>query len=151
MNEKIQTWNCYILKALNKSYNYGHKTYVGSTNNLIRRLNQHNGLISGGAKKTMNDRPFDIDLFIQTNCDHKFILQLEWRVGHPDGKKRNYKYRTIESRINGIKEIFIKNKIWIKKISDHKELIYIFCKYKYYDLFEYDKLKYPNNIRFIVF
>ena len=67
--------------SLNKTYKYGHKTYVGSTNNLSRRLNQHNGVISGGAKKTINDRPYDIDLFIQTDCEHQFILQLvEFRI-----------------------------------------------------------------------
>jgi predicted GIY-YIG superfamily endonuclease len=146
-----QEWNCYVLKGLNKTYRYGYKTYVGSTNNLVRRLNQHNGIISGGAKRTIKDRPYDIDVFIQTQCDHVFILQLEWIIAHPDGRRVNLKYRTIEGRIRGIKKVFTENEKWIKKLSEHNEKIYIFCKSKYYDSFEHNKLNYPPNIEFIAF
>jgi len=147
----LQDWNCYVLKSINKTYNYGYKTYVGSTNNLVRRLDQHNGYISGGAKRTANDRPYDIDIFLQTYCDHKFILQLEWIIAHPNGRKRNLKYRTIDGRIKGIKKILTENKKWIEKILSHKRKIYIFCKSEHYDKFEYNKLKYPKNIEFIIY
>ena len=41
---------CYILKS-------GNRTYNGSTNNMRRRLRQHNGEIKGGAKYTRGRRP----------------------------------------------------------------------------------------------
>ena len=40
-------WFCYLLINTNNN-----STYVGVTKNLERRLRQHNGEISGGAKAT---------------------------------------------------------------------------------------------------
>mmetsp|Transcript_25984 Transcript_25984/g.36836 ORF Transcript_25984/g.36836 Transcript_25984/m.36836 type:complete len:111 (+) Transcript_25984:166-498(+) len=48
MKEEVQKTFClYLLRHSQTS-----KTYVGVTNNLQRRLRQHNGEISGGAKYT---------------------------------------------------------------------------------------------------
>ena len=41
----------YLLYNTNSTY-----TYVGITNNLIRRLRQHNGDLKGGAKYTHNNK-----------------------------------------------------------------------------------------------
>ncbi len=50
--EKI--WTIYIL-------NCGDKTlYCGITNNLVRRMRQHRGEISGGAKYTRARQPFNV-------------------------------------------------------------------------------------------
>ena len=40
-------WSVYLLQELG-----GNKTYIGATLDVERRLNQHNGLQSGGAKAT---------------------------------------------------------------------------------------------------
>jgi predicted GIY-YIG superfamily endonuclease len=45
----INTYSMYLLQ--NTSNN---RTYVGITNNLERRIRQHNGIIKGGAKYTHN-------------------------------------------------------------------------------------------------
>lgn len=39
------TYFCYLIKSYNK-------TYIGITNNLKKRLRQHNGELTGGAKCT---------------------------------------------------------------------------------------------------
>ena len=56
---KIQKdWWVYVLLSKNeKSLDH---TYVGSTNDLNRRLRQHNGVIKGGAKSTIIKRPWII-------------------------------------------------------------------------------------------
>lgn len=41
------TYMCYLLYSHNT-----HLSYIGVTNNIMRRLRQHNGEISGGAKFT---------------------------------------------------------------------------------------------------
>lgn len=46
-------WFCYILMSQDKKH-----TYIGKTNDIHRRLRQHNGEISGGAKSTRKHRPW---------------------------------------------------------------------------------------------
>jgi structure-specific endonuclease subunit SLX1 len=41
---------CYLLKSVNEKYKGD--TYIGFTDDPIKRLRQHNGQIKGGAKKT---------------------------------------------------------------------------------------------------
>ena len=48
-------WYVYVLVSLTNS-----RTYVGVTNDLRRRLDQHNGRIPGGAKSTRQARPWRI-------------------------------------------------------------------------------------------
>jgi len=45
------TYYTYIVECSDGSY------YTGKTNNIIRRMKQHNGLLSGGAKYTKLKRP----------------------------------------------------------------------------------------------
>lgn len=45
----MNDYNVYLLKNTNNN-----RTYVGITNNLERRIRQHNGEIKGGAKYTRN-------------------------------------------------------------------------------------------------
>lgn len=47
-------WVVYLLRCGDGTY------YCGSTNNLPRRLLQHNGLRSGGARYTATRRPVDL-------------------------------------------------------------------------------------------
>ena len=44
---------CYCIQNNNKN-----KTYIGATNEFSRRIRQHNGIISGGAKSTKGDKWF---------------------------------------------------------------------------------------------
>ena len=45
-NENISKYYCYIIRSTNPAFS--NSTYNGSTNNLVRRLRQHNGEIVGG-------------------------------------------------------------------------------------------------------
>jgi predicted GIY-YIG superfamily endonuclease len=110
---------CYVL------INNEQKTYVGYTNNYSRRIKQHNGILKGGAKYTLqalaklcNKQSNNTEwkyLVLLTSTDTNFTkniaLSLEWWIKHPLGKK----YKTKEfcgpyGRINSICHVLCKSK-----------------------------------------
>lgn len=77
---------CYILRNINPLYI--NLTYNGITNNLLRRLRQHNGEITGGAKYTKNKGPWEYYVIIHGFVNKNEALSCEWRIKHPTNKKR---------------------------------------------------------------
>ena len=51
----VPEWFVYVLVSLPLE-----RTYVGVTNDLRRRLDQHNGRVPGGAKSTRQGRPWRV-------------------------------------------------------------------------------------------
>jgi len=91
--------NDYVVYVLiNTSHN---KTYVGITNNPIRRLRQHNGDLVGGAKYTTSNKGTGEWLFYGfiRNLNKSLSLSLEKRIKI---KSRKLKGLPIERRINAI-------------------------------------------------
>jgi structure-specific endonuclease subunit SLX1 len=73
MDEK--KYVCYLLLS-----DVSNKTYVGITNNLTKRIRQHNGECSGGAKYTCQGRPWVIYGYVDGfEEDKSFVLKFEWR------------------------------------------------------------------------
>lgn len=68
-------WKCYLLETNDGG---SQKTYVGVTPDLDRRLRQHNGLLSGGAKAT-HGRQWERICHVAGFPDHTSVLQFEWR------------------------------------------------------------------------
>ena len=66
---------CYIIEN-------GRSTYVGITNNRVKRLRQHNSEISGGAKYTSSRGPGWKYVCVITNLDKITSMQLEWAIKH---------------------------------------------------------------------
>lgn len=106
-------WYCYILRTSNPLY--GNHTYNGSTNNLIRRLRQHNSELTGGAKATHNKGPWKY-YAILTGFDTRLeALSCEWKIKHPTGhRNRPKKYCGITGRINAFNLILNQDK-WTSK------------------------------------
>ena len=75
---QVPGWNCYLLAT---SDGGSKKTYVGVTPDLDRRLAQHNGLQSGGAKAT-HGRAWERICHVRGFPDHRAVLQFEWRWKH---------------------------------------------------------------------
>ena len=93
------TWYCYILRTTNEKYK--NQTYNGSTNNLKRRLRQHNSEIKGGAKFTNNKGPWEYYAILTGFETHQEALYCEWKIKHPTNQKRRpKKYCGIIGRID---------------------------------------------------
>lgn len=61
------------------------KSYVGVTQDLTRRLRQHNGKIVGGARYTRRFRPWTFHSIFQVRS-RSDALSLEWRIKHRKSK-----------------------------------------------------------------
>jgi predicted GIY-YIG superfamily endonuclease len=80
---------CYVLRSLDP--NYPRKTYVGVTNNLQRRLYQHNTEGAGGAKRTEIGRPWEMVCYFTNFPDRRTAEQLEWAIHHGGMVRKSYK------------------------------------------------------------
>ena len=75
-NEQVvesKPWFCYMLASTD-----GRKTYVGATVDPNRRLRQHNGEISGGARATKG-RVWKRRFLVGGFEDERAALRFEWR------------------------------------------------------------------------
>jgi predicted GIY-YIG superfamily endonuclease len=138
-----QTWYCYILKS-----SVSNRTYNGSTNNPIRRLRQHNGEITGGARRTKIDRPWFYCAIVKGMPDHINALQLEWCICHPDNKrKRASRYNGIKGRIMGLNEVLKRDKWTNQSIVNNREVeLEVWILKEYEDIL----IDLPENIKVVV-
>lgn len=115
---------CYIL------YNdQNNLTYNGFTNNLQRRIRQHNGEIKGGAKYTTRRRLGWKYLAYVTVHDPAFTkrraLSCEWSIKYPTGHRpRGKEFNSPEGRLRGL-QLAMQN----PKFSDLTFITYICPKY----------------------
>ena len=116
-------YNLYLLK-----HTIHNKTYLGITNNLKRRLRQHNCEIKGGAKyTTRKGRNWYPICIIDGFKTMKEAMQCEWRL------KRNRKYRGCLKRIEYV-YLMLQNEKWTTKsplIKEQNLTIYIDDDYSY--------------------
>lgn len=79
-----QRYYCYLIHS--KQFN---RTYVGVTNDLKRRLRQHNGEISGGARSTRACAPtWRMVLYLEGFRSKQEALQFEWAWHNASRKSR---------------------------------------------------------------
>jgi predicted GIY-YIG superfamily endonuclease len=99
--QNTNRYYCYILRSLNP--NFPNSTYNGSTNNLTRRLRQHNGEITGGAKATRGKGPWVYIAVWEGFGSHKEALSCEWRIKHPTNtRKRPVQFNGVAGRIKSL-------------------------------------------------
>lgn len=100
-NENISKYYCYIIRSTNPAFS--NSTYNGSTNNLVRRLRQHNGEIVGGAKATRGKGPWVFIAVWEGFQSHREALSCEWRIKHPtNSRKRPPQYNGVKGRIKSL-------------------------------------------------
>lgn len=71
----MPSWTVYVLVSV-----WDERTYVGVTNDLRRRLDQHNGLLPGGAKATRATRPWRLGCTHGPFEDKGEALRIEFRL-----------------------------------------------------------------------
>ena len=91
---------CYILQNDDNQ-----RTYNGYTVNTRKRLRQHNGEISGGAKSTKCSNTWKYIAVISGFPDKINALQCEWRIRKPFNKRRTIEYCGSEGRIKGLNHV----------------------------------------------
>lgn len=93
---------CYFLESRGKL------TYNGYTVDLTRRLRQHNGELSGGAKGTRGKGPWKFFAVLHSETwTAQRAMQVEWLCRYPTRKKpRPRKFVGPGGRIKSLPEIF---------------------------------------------
>lgn len=130
INNKINKYYCYIIRSTNPAFS--NSTYNGSTNNLVRRLRQHNGEIVGGAKATRGKGPWVYIAIWEGFQSHREALSCEWRIKHPtNSRKRPSQYNGVKGRIKSL-NILIGLDYWTKQSSGMESVILLGIKYTLY-------------------
>lgn len=76
-------WTVYLLRNVTST-----RTYTGISNDLKRRIRQHNGLEPGGGKYTRVGRPWSLVMYAHGFPTRGVASQLEYAVKHKYGPKR---------------------------------------------------------------
>jgi predicted GIY-YIG superfamily endonuclease len=74
----LSHWYCYLIKSHN-----GRRTYVGYTDDIIKRLRKHNGELTGGAKATKIGRPWTLVAHVCGFLNKNEAMTFEWYMHHP--------------------------------------------------------------------
>lgn len=105
---------CYLLIS-----ECSNKTYVGITNNLERRIKQHNGERTGGAKYTCSGRPWKVYGYVcGFSNDKSSVLKFEWRWKFLSKKEKG---QPLEKRIKSLNKLIIEP----TKFMDNFPLIHL--------------------------
>lgn len=78
-----RTWIVYVLHSKRAA-----RTYVGVTNDLPRRLQQHNGRVPGGAAATRPGRPWKVRVIYGPFATRGEAQQVEHEVKQRRGPER---------------------------------------------------------------
>ena len=76
-------WWVYVLVGAD-----GGRTYVGATNDLPRRLAQHNGELPGGARSTRAGRPWVVGRTLGPFDSRGEAQSVEYRLKRVPGRRR---------------------------------------------------------------
>tara|TARA_B100002051_G_C16336628_1_gene439552 strand:- start:115 stop:438 length:324 start_codon:yes stop_codon:yes gene_type:complete len=77
------------------------KTYIGVTNDISRRIRQHNGEIAGGARSTRRYRPWKFYALFRLRS-RQDALRLEWRAKHAGTRKEE---RGVDGKVKKIERL----------------------------------------------
>ncbi len=121
---KMGKWMCYTIKSESNSI-----TYVGKTNDMHRRIRQHNGELQGGAKKTSGKGPWTPFIVVKGFHWEHHCLQFEWALQHPWDKKLKKKIsvRGIGGRCKSLEHTLAKDKFTSSAPKSTKFTLQVHC------------------------
>ena len=104
----------------------GNRSYIGMTNDFLKRWKQHNGILKGGAKYTTNHSSSWTPICIIDGFkDKKEAMQCEWKLK----RKRGF-----SNRLKNLSYLLQYSKQWTSKsplIQSQNLTIYIIDHYKH--------------------
>ena len=83
------------------------KTYCGITNQRSRRIRQHNGEISGGARRTRGCRPWRMYAVVTGFINKRDALRFEWSVHNPRKRRLRAPYYARQGRLNVCRQLLM--------------------------------------------
>jgi len=117
----------YLLKST-----VSNRTYIGYTVNIKKRLRQHNGKLSGGAKRTRRGRPWKLVLFVSGFEFERTALQYEFCIQHTKKYRRT---SGVANKIKIMKALLKQEKICkTAPLTKEMKLIVFFQDIKAYNL-----------------
>lgn len=117
----------------------GNRTYVGITNNLKRRLRQHNGELVGGAKYTRG-KEWRLVLVIKGLTSSQ-TRKLEWRLHHPHNRHNSEK-DILTRRIMQLIDVMNMPR-WTKSCEETRGMLALICW-----CHEHEKSKFTASTKF---
>ena len=108
------------------------KTYIGYTIDPYRRLLQHNGIKTGGAKRTTKGRPWDLIMFITGFPTERTALQFEFCIQHTKKYRRTM---GIKNKMYIMKKLLTQERICKTSPKNSElKLMHIFMKSEYLEM-----------------
>lgn len=101
-------WYCYCIKTGNC------RSYIGKTNNLDRRLRQHNEEIAGGARSTRGRGPWTYAFWVSGFRTEEEVLCFEWAMHHPQGLPRKRRRAGLDGALAALVTVCNKER-WTRK------------------------------------
>lgn len=81
--QAVRIWTVYVLHSKSAA-----RTYVGVTDDVTRRLHQHNGVTTGGARATRPGRPWKVRVIYGPFATRGEAQQVEYQVKQRRGDDR---------------------------------------------------------------
>lgn len=112
--ECLSKYSVYVLESGDRE-----RTYVGLTNNLVKRLRQHNGIIKGGARYTSMKTNWKLACLVHGFNTDSQARKLEWRMHHTrtSGKFK----RPLHRRIQELNQVLLMNR-WTKSCEPTRKI-----------------------------
>ena len=105
-------YHCYLI--VYKENDCIKRTYIGITNNLNKRIKQHNGLISGGAKSTRCSNEWYYHTIVSNFKNKGEALSFEYNW-------KKYSRAGIDNKIKQLNKILPEAKFLHLKAQQHEE------------------------------
>lgn len=105
---------CYLIYSENK-------TYIGITNDLNKRIKQHNGLLKGGAKATRSSSQWRYYIVVTGFKNKSEVMKFEWLWKHQQTRNNKWKRTppTIKMKITRLISLLIDTQWYHVSIFNH--------------------------------
>ena len=121
----------YLLKS-----EVSNRCYIGYTVDVYKRLKKHNGIITGGAKRTKRHRPWKLIMYISGFLYERTALQYEFMIQHPPKRLRK-KRGGIKKYMKIMKELLKQERICsTAPLNSELNLIKFFTNQEYYEIWK---------------